>query len=61
MKVLMVGVDKTSIGGMLTVVENYWNSDFFCKKTNLRYIPSVINKNPLIKILYFIIAFCNII
>lgn len=60
MNVLMVGVDKTSIGGMLTVVENYWNSEFFCKKTNLRYIPSVINKSPLIKILYFFIAFLRI-
>jgi len=60
MNVLMVGVDKTSIGGMLTVVENYWNSEFFCKKTNLRYIPSVINKSPLIKILYFLIAFLRI-
>ena len=60
MNVLMVGVDKTSVGGMLTVVENYWNSEDFCKKTNLRYIPSVINKSPLVKILYFLIAFFRI-
>ena len=60
MKVLMVGVDKTSVGGMLTVVENYLNSEDFCKKTNLRYIPSVINKNPAVKILYFLVAFFRI-
>jgi len=60
MNVLMVGVDKSSVGGMLTVVENYWNSKFFCEKTNLRYIPSVINRGPLTKIAFFILSFFRI-
>lgn len=42
MNVLMIGVDKTSVGGMLTVVENYLNNEQFCKKTNLKYIATVI-------------------
>lgn len=63
MNVLMIGVDKTSVGGMLTVVENYLNDEAFCNKTNLRYIPSVINSTVLKKIIFFIksifrIAFC---
>lgn len=60
MNVLMVGVDESSIGGMLTVVENYRNSDFFCEKTNLRYIPSVINRGVLTKIIFFVLAFFKI-
>jgi hypothetical protein len=50
MNVLMIGVDKTSIGGMLTVVENYLNNEDFCRKTNLKYIATVIRNvsgNPL--------------
>ena len=35
MRVLMIGVDETSIGGMLTVVNNYRNSREFCEATNL--------------------------
>lgn len=34
MNVLMIGVDKTSVGGMLTVVENYLNDKEFCNQTN---------------------------
>ena len=48
MNVLMIGVDKTSIGGMLTVVENYLNNEDFCRKTNLKYIATVIRANKLI-------------
>ena len=60
MNVLMVGVDKSSIGGMLTVAENYWKSKFFCEKTNLRYIPSVINRGLVMKIVFFIFSFFRI-
>lgn len=38
MNVLMIGVDETSIGGMLTVVNNYKNNKEFCKMTNLKYV-----------------------
>lgn len=61
MKVLMIGVDKTSVGGMLTVVKNYLNNKEFCRKTNLLYIPSVINSSNIIKILFFIYAYIKII
>lgn len=60
MNVLMIGVDKTSVGGMLTVVENYLNDKDFCRKTNLIYIPSVINSTALKKILFFIQSFFRI-
>lgn len=54
MKVLMVGVDKTSVGGMLTVINNYLNNKEFCKQTHLKYIPTVIRANKLVKIITFI-------
>lgn len=60
MNVLMIGVDKTSIGGMRTVVENYMNNDEFREKINFRYIPSVINSNVIVKILFFLMAYIRI-
>ena len=54
MKVLMIGVDKTSVGGMLTVINNYLNDKEFCKATNLRYISTVIRGSKLTKINTFI-------
>lgn len=42
MNVLMVGVDKSTKGGMWTVVENYLNDTDFVKKNNLVYIPTSI-------------------
>ena len=49
MNVLMIGVDETSIGGMLTVVNNYKNNKEFCEMTNLKYIATVIRSNKLVK------------
>lgn len=49
MNVLMIGVDKTSVGGMLTVVENYLNDKEFCNQTNLNYIATVIRSNKIKK------------
>ena len=54
MNVLMIGVDKTSIGGMLTVAENYLHSREFCQRTNLIYIPTVIRAGKLTKIITFL-------
>ena len=42
MRILMVGVDQSTQGGMWTVVENYLKNAEFCKKTNLKYIPTSI-------------------
>lgn len=54
MNVLMIGVDETSIGGMLTVVNNYKNNKAFCEQTNLKYIATVIRANKFTKIKTFI-------
>lgn len=61
MNVLMIGVDKKSVGGMLTVVENYTNDEEFIKKTHLTYIPTVTNSSKLVKVLFFIKALLKII
>lgn len=42
MKVLMVGVDKSTGGGMWTVAQNYLNDKNFCRITELKYIPTSI-------------------
>lgn len=42
MKVLMVGVDKSTGGGMWTVAQNYLNDKNFCGITELKYIPTSI-------------------
>lgn len=54
MKVLMIGVDKTSVGGMLTVVENYLNNKEFCDRTHLKYVATVIRASKFTKIKTFI-------
>lgn len=54
MKVLMVGVDKTSVGGMLTVINNYLNDKEFCKETDLHYISTVIRANKITKLITFL-------
>lgn len=50
MKVLMIGVDKTSKGGMLTVIENYLNDKEFCRDVNLHYIETVQRGNKFVKV-----------
>lgn len=52
MKVLMVGVDRTTKGGMWTVVENYLRSEEFNKNVQLKYIPTSIT-GSLIKRMFF--------
>ena len=54
MNVLMIGVDETSVGGMLTVVNNYKHNKKFCDITNLKYIATVIRSNKFVKIKTFI-------
>lgn len=54
MNVLMIGVDETSIGGMLTVVNNYKDNKEFCKMTNLKYVATVIRSNKFVKIKTFL-------
>ena len=54
MNVLMIGVDKTSVGGILTVIENYLDNKEFCGKVNLQYIATVIRGSKLIKLKTFL-------
>lgn len=61
MKILMVGVNKTIPGGMWTVIENYFENDTFCKKTNLIYCSTVTRANVLKKVIYFFKACFQII
>lgn len=42
MRVLMVGVDKQTKGGMWTVAENYIHSKSFVAETNLQYVATSI-------------------
>lgn len=42
MRVLMVGVDQQTKGGMWTVAENYIQSDLFAGQTNLEYVSTSI-------------------
>jgi len=42
MRVLMVGVDKQTKGGMWTVAENYLRTESFVKESGLEYVPTSI-------------------
>ena len=42
MRVLMVGVDEQTKGGMWTVAENYLKSEVFVRQTNLEYVATSI-------------------
>lgn len=52
MKVLMIGVDKSTQGGMWTVAENFINEAEFCRKTNLKYMATSITGSKLRRILF---------
>lgn len=52
MKVLMVGVDKTTRGGMWTVVENYLNDKEFMEKTQMKYIPTSVTGSKIKKVIF---------
>ena len=54
-KVLMVGVDKTSIGGMRTVAEKYIQSELYNQHCDLTYISTATRRNKIIKILFFLV------
>ena len=60
MKVLMVGVDKQTKGGMWSVVENYLNDKPFCEKVNLKYIPTSITGSKVSRILFTFRAYLKI-
>lgn len=49
----MIGVDKSTQGGMWTVVENYLNNKNFVKVNNLIYIPTSVTNCSVLKRLLF--------
>lgn len=61
MRVLMVGVDQTTKGGMWTVAENYLNSEAFCQESNLKYIPTSITGGVAQRCLFTAKALCRIV
>ena len=52
MNVLMIGVDKSTQGGMWTVAENFINDVEFCRKTNLKYMATSITGSKTKRILF---------
>ena len=60
MKVLMVGCDRSTKGGMWKVVENYIESDYFMKETNLEYIPTSVTGNFGKKIIFTFKAYLKV-
>lgn len=60
MKVLMIGVDSSTQGGMWSVVEGYLKCQKFCEKTNLFYIPTSVTGNTLRKLVFTAKAYIKI-
>lgn len=60
MRVLMVGVDKQTKGGMWTVVENYLCADYFMQQTNLEYVSTSITGSMPKRLFFTAKALANI-
>lgn len=60
MRVLMVGVDQSTKGGMWTVAQNYLHSEEFCRETDLSYIPTSITGSVAKRVLFTAKALCRI-
>lgn len=58
-KVLMCGSDLSVCGGMVSVIKNYLNYNNW-EKYNIIYIPTHIEKNKIIVLLYFLQAYIRI-
>lgn len=60
MKVLMVGVDKQTKGGMWTVVKNYLDDLDFCEKSGLKYISTAITGSKMKRVMFTACALSKI-
>ena len=60
MNILMVGVDRSTKGGMWTVVENYLNDDNFTKRNRVQYVPTFIVGSAGQKLGFMLKGFCKI-
>jgi len=60
MKVLMVGVDQTTKGGMWTVAQNYLHDKAFMERTQMKYIPISVTGSKIKKVIFSGKAFIRI-
>lgn len=56
----MVGVHKSTKGGMWTVVDNYLQDKEFIKKYNIKYIPTAVSGNVIKRLIYSIYGIIKI-
>lgn len=59
-KVLMIGTDKSTGGGMWTVANNYIQSKDFNKTVLLKYIPTFVVGSNIKKIMFALLAYIRI-
>lgn len=59
-KVLMVGNDSSVKGGITTVISQFRNYNWSSQKINFKFIPTYVDKNNIIKILFFCLAMVRI-
>lgn len=59
-RVLMLGTDKSTGGGMWTVAKNYIESNLYQKDISLKYIPTFVVGNKVKKILFALLAYIKI-
>ena len=60
MKVLMVGNNPAVKGGMTTVISQLLEHDWEKDNIEMRFLPTYIDKNPILKIMYFVGAYFRI-
>lgn len=59
-KVLMVGNDQTVKGGITTVITQFLQYDWKNEDIDFKFVPTYVEKNNIIKILFFIKAYIKI-
>ncbi len=60
MKVLMVGVDKNTKGGMWSVIQNYFDNKKFIRENNVSYIASATSGNAVKRLVFSVFAIIKI-
>ena len=59
-KVLMVGTDKSTGGGMWTVANGYISSTLYNQKVSLKYIPTFVVGSKLKRLLFAFVAYIRV-
>lgn len=60
MKILMVGNDKSVHGGISSVIEQLLDYEWNKHQIKIKFIPTYIEKNSILKIIFFIVAYIKI-